>query len=66
MRLSQGPGRPKNNNPKRQWTLKLNTCKLSDMQENVHDQVLIGFKLLHLIDWEGFQSSIDHSLSEAK
>ena len=51
---------------KRQWTLKLNTCKLSDMQENVHHQVLIGFKLLHLIDWEGFQSFIDHSLSEAK
>ena len=34
--LPQGPVRPKNNNPKRKWTLKLNTCKLSAMQENAH------------------------------
>ena len=26
------------------------------MQENAHHQVLIGFKLLHLIDWEGVKS----------
>ena len=46
----KGPVWPKNNNPKRQWTLKLKTCKLSNMKENAHHQVLIGFKLLHLID----------------
>ena len=34
------------------------------MQENAHHQVLIGFKLLHLIDWEGVQSFLDHSLGE--
>ena len=38
--LPQGLVRPKNNNPKRKWTLKLNTCKLSVMQGNAHKWVI--------------------------
>ena len=40
---------------------KLNTCKLDDIQDDTHHQILIGFKLLYLIDREGVQSFIDHS-----
>ena len=41
--------RPNNKNPKRQWTLKLNTCKLSAMLENAHHLVLISFNISYCI-----------------